>query len=265
MKKCRAVRLGLVLMALSASAYGQAPDAGYRRGPSLESPVRSVLKQEAYPWYDGQRDTVKPVLPDPSSWWNWLGRRLDAFFDWLDNLLRPRRSSSTGAGSSLGGVLPTLLFVAAGVLLVVLLWRLWKLYEPGTSREYRPVTSVGEAARIAGLSPSGSLEGVDPWVEALRQRAAGNGAAAVIWLFLDQLLSLERAGLIRLSSGKTARQYASMIDDLVLAQGLRLTLGVFEQVYYGHRVPDASTLEGVWRGAELFRGRLEAIKTGARG
>ena len=72
-------------------------------------------------------------------------------------------------------------------------------------------------------------------------------------------------GSIRFSSGKTARQYVSMIDDPVLAEGLRSTLLVFEQVYYGHRAPDAAAMERVWSGAEVFRGRLEAIKPGTRG
>ncbi len=256
------VWLGLALAALAASASGQVAE--NPRGASLESPVRSVLKQEAYPWYDGQRDAVKPMLPDPSSWWSWLGRQIDAFFDRLESFFGPRGGSSSGRGPSLGRVLPTLLFLAAGVLLLVLLWRLWRLYEPGTCRGDGRRSSVGDAARVAGLAQAGSLEGIDPWAEALRQRAAGNGTVAVVWLFLDQLLSLERAGLIRFSSGKTARQYASMIGDPLLAQGLRSTLGVFEQVYYGHQLPDARTLERVWTGAQAFRGRLQAINPGER-
>jgi Domain of unknown function (DUF4129) len=254
--------LGLALAALVGTASGQ--PAEHPTGASLESPVRSVLKQEAYPWYDGEKDQVRAMLPNPSSWSSWLGRKIDAFFDWLGGLFGPREARSSGAVSRTGGLLPTLLFLVAGGLLLVLLWRLWRLYEPAPAAQDRNA-SVGEAARIAGLLPSASLEGVDPWAEALRHRAAGDGAAAVIWLFLYQLLALERTGRIRLSSGKTARHYVSMIDDTVLADGLRATLGVFEQVYYGHRVPDPAAMESVWSRAEVFRHRLEAIKLGTTG
>ena len=111
-----------------------------------------------------------------------------------------------------------------------------------------------------GLAPGIAIEGIDPWAEALRRRAAGDSAGAVIWLFLDHLLSLQRAGLIRLTPGRTARQYASGLDDPLLGDGLRATLGVFEEVYYGHRLPEPEELERVWSRAEALRRRLQAIK-----
>ena len=84
----------------------------------------------------------------------------------------------------------------------------------------------------------------------------------MIWLFLDQLMSLQRAGLVRLTPGRTARQYASGLDDPLLAEGLRTTLGVFEEVYYGHRLPRPEELERVWSRAEAFRRRLHVDQGG---
>ena len=78
-----------------------------------ESPVRTVLKEQAYPWYDGEKDQVKPLLPDPSSWTSWLEKRLESFFDWLDRRFGKSGGNASGAnGGSLRGVLATLLFVA---------------------------------------------------------------------------------------------------------------------------------------------------------
>ena len=71
---------------------------------------------------------------------------------------------------------------------------------------------------------------------------------------------LQRAGLIRLTPGRTARQYASGLDDPLLGDGLRATLGVFEEVYYGHRHPGPEELERVWPRAEALRRRLQAMK-----
>jgi len=249
--------LGLVLVASS----GSAPALARPIDPPPKSPVRTVLKEQAYPWYDGEKDQVKPLLPDPSAWTSWLEKRLESFFDWLD-----RRSGKSGGntsgpnGGSLRGVLATLLLVACGCVLLVMLWRLWRIHEPQATTHQDHVAHIGDAARTAGLAPGVAMEGIDPWAEALRRRAAGDSAGAVIWLFLDQLLGLQRAGLIRLTPGWTARQYASGLDDPLLGDGLRATLGVFEEVYYGQRLPGPEELQRVWSRAETFRRRLQAIK-----
>lgn len=232
-------------------------------GAVLESPIRSVLRQEAFPWYDERNDAVKPLLPDPSSWSRRLGKRIDQFLDWLGSYFSTRQAGPARTRAPSSGLLPTVLFLAAGGMFVVLLWRLWRLYEPRAVDEGNDRGSIGDAARIAGLPAASVSPGLDPWAEALRRRAAGDFAAAVIWLFVGQLLALERAGLIRPASGRTARQYASMIADPILAGGLHSTLTVFEQVYYGHRVPDAGTLERVWTTAEAFRRRLAELHPGA--
>ena len=255
--RVRVCALGLVLVVSSGSAPGldQAID------PSPESRVRTVLKKQAYPWYDGEKDKVKPLLPDPSSWSSRLEKRLESFFDWLDRRSGKSAGEASGANrDSLRGVLATLLFVTFGCVLLVMLWRLWRIHAPRATSHQDHVARIGDAARIAGLAPGIAMEGIDPWAEALRRRAAGDSAGAVIWLFLDQLLSLQRAGVIRLTPGRTARQYASGLDDPHLGDSLRATLGVFEEVYYGHRHPGPEELKRVWSRAETFRRRLQTIK-----
>ncbi len=168
--------------------------------------VRRVLKDQAYPWYDVQKDRVIPLLPDPSSWTARLAKRLESFFDWLGLQFggRARQAPAANRGS-LRGVLATLLFLAAGGVLLVMLFQLWRIHTPQASTSLDQVARIGDAARMAGLAPGVAMEGTDPWAEALRRRAAGDSAGAVIWLFLDQLLSLQRAGLIRLTPGRTAQ------------------------------------------------------------
>ena len=258
MSMLRVRLLGLVLVTATgaASGLGQAVDS------SRESPVQAALKDQAYPWYDPANDQVKPLLPDASTWTGWLQKRIDGFLDWLDGLSgkgadEPMRMSGRG----LRGGFATFLLVAGGVFLLIMLWRLWRTYTPEGSSPDQPAR-IGDAARIAGLAPGFALEGMDAWAEALRLRAAGDAAGAVIWLFLDQLMSLQRAGLIRLLPGRTARQYACGLGDPVLSHGLRTTLGVFEQVYYGHRHPGPDELDRVWSQAELFRRRLQTLTAG---
>ncbi len=244
-------RLALAISALGAG--GESPALAQEAGFDAPSPVRAALKQEAYPWYDPDGDQVRPLLPDPSSWSTWLGEKAESFFQWLESIFG--HSTAPGAGNP-SGLLPTLAFLIGGCLFLILLWR---LHQPGTVSVRGTSARIGEAARIAGLADA-PLEQIDPWAEALRRRAAGDLAGAVIWLFFDQLLGLERAGLVRLTPGRTARQYASSLDDPLLEGGLRATLGLFEQVSYGHRLPSHLDLERLWPLAESFRRRLESIR-----
>ncbi len=233
---------------------------GPELAPELDSPVRAALKQQAYPWYDSESDGVKPLLPDPSTWSVWIGKRVDSFFDWLGHLFGQRRGLSTPGSSGLGSALATLLFIAAGVLFFWLLWRFWRLGAGPEPEATEPAVRIGDAVRAAGLPASMAAEGIDPWAEALRRRADGDLAGAVVWLFLDQLVGLQRVGLVRLMPGRTARQYAGGLDDTLLRNSLRATLQVFEDVYYGHRRPDRDEFERVWASAEAFRRRLQTIQ-----
>jgi Domain of unknown function (DUF4129) len=236
-------------------ASGESPAVEQGAGFDAPSPVRAALREEAYPWYDPDSDQVRPLLPDPSSWRTWLGDKVESFFRWLDKVFGAREAPRVGNPS---GLIPTLAFLIGGCLFLILLWRLWRLHQPGAVLANRDAARIGEAARVAGLADA-PLEHVDPWAEAVRLRAEGDLAGAVIWLFFDQLLGLERVGLVRLTPGRTARQYASSLEDPLLAGGLRATLGLFEQVSYGHRLPSHLDLDRLWPLAESFRRRLQTI------
>jgi hypothetical protein len=241
----------LLLLTLAAACSAHAGDAGDA------SAVRTVLARQAYPWYDGRSDRVVPLVADPRSWERRLGERVESFFEWLGGLFgRPVPRSPGGGLAQLGRILPATLFAASGAILLTVLWRLWRDHEPGHAGGSGREEQAGFAARIAGLPGGTSLEGVDPWAEAVRRRTAGDRRGAAIWLFLAQLEVLQRAGLVRLIPGRTARQYVTCLEDASLRNGMEEGLGVFEDVYYGHRLPTHEALESVWVHAEAIRRRL---------
>jgi hypothetical protein len=239
---------------------GSPPNSSGSPEPGKESVVQAVLREQSYPWYDGETDRVKPILSTEYSRLKSLRERLERVLQWLDGLLGrlPRVRLRRAEGS--GEVIPTLLFLVSGALLAVVLWRLWRLHEPREKQRDLRGGRLGGAARIAGLSSGVTREGEDPWNEAVRRRADGDRSGAVIWLFAYQLLALEQQGLIRLAPGRTARQYVLALDDSLLRDGLRTTLGLFEEVYYGHRVPTLPAFESVWARAEAFRDRLASLR-----
>src|SRR5262249_39682486 len=94
-----------------------------------------------------------------------------------------------------------------------------------------------------------------PSTEALRRRAAGDLAGAIVCLFAHQLLSLDQLGLIRLGPGRTGRQYVHGLRDRELVDSIGETLNLFEQVYYGNQVPAAPAFERAWSRAQKFEER----------
>jgi hypothetical protein len=209
-------------------------------GPS--PPVRSALEKGKYPWYDARADAVKPVWPPRE--WN---------LDWLD-----RWSGGLGGnGFKLAGNWVAIGLVMFGlVILLLVLVQLWRLYRPGASDVLATAHGPGTASRIEGLPEGLRPETLDPWAEAVRCRAQGDYARAVVCLFAHQLLTLDRLRQVRLVPGRTGRQLVRAIADGQFRAWVEPTLRLFEAVYYGHRTPTAEAFEPVWSAAEEFQRRI---------
>ncbi len=115
-----------------------------------------------------------------------------------------------------------------------------------------------QSRRFEGLPAGLEPESDDPWSDAMRRRARGDYAGAIICLFAHQLLTLDRLRMLRLAPGRTGRQLVRAIDDRQIREWVERTLRLFEAVYYGHRVPSAKTFESVWVQAEAFERRVAA-------
>ena len=114
-------------------------------------------------------------------------------------------------------------------------------------------TRLGTAARLGELPEGIRPADGDPWAEAMRRRAAGDLAGAVVCLFAHQLLSLDQLGLIRLGPGRTGRHYVQALRDRELIDCAGRDPRLFEDVYYGRRSPTAQAFESVWSRARCSR------------
>jgi hypothetical protein len=231
--------LAACLLAFVAS--GQAPDAGGAEGSTRA--VHSALGKGNYPWYDAGKDAVRPIAlprdPEPSQ----------------SNASSPSRGFLPG----LGNLIATIgLLIGLAALIGLLVW-FWRIYEPTDPGEV-PLSSRdrGEPSRIEAL-PAGmrrEFESSDPWEEALRRRALGDLAGAVVCLFAHQLLTMSRLGLVRLAPGRTGRQLLRSVTDVEFRRLSHPTLRQFEAVYYGHRTISAEEFAAVWDRAEAFERRV---------
>jgi hypothetical protein len=227
---------------------------------AITDTVRDALRAGKYPWYDAQSGKLRPLVTRKSGWAKIiegqiakLRGRIVAMFEsigrFLSRLTPGRRSGLATSGDAL---MTALLWTAFAGLLVALL-RFWYRRQPrnfGWRAEQAPAGQGALLAELAGADPGSN---VDPWSEAVRRRAAGDLAGALVYLFVHQLVSLEQKGVIRLVPGTTGRQHVLGLEDTELRRGLTATLRLFEEVQYGHRQPGAAAFEAAWARGLAFR------------
>jgi hypothetical protein len=218
-------------------------------------PVKPALREGSYPWYDPDTDRVKPIWMAKRPWQKWIGQQLENLAKAFEKFLSRFHFGRLSGGGVSGELIMTTVFLAALIAFLVVLVGLWSRRELSAADRSGDGSSLGRAARLADL-PEGVRPGsVDPWSEALRRRAAGDLGGATVCLFAYQLLTLDQLSLIRLAPGRTGRQYVQTIRDPRFVDSLEATLSLFEDVYYGRKLPTLEAFEAVWKRAQVFQER----------
>ncbi len=89
---------------------------------------------------------------------------------------------------------------------------------------------------------------------------AGNFNEAIIYLFSYELVELDRRSLIRLSAGKTNRQYLRELGGRgTLAGLLQQSMVAFEDVYFGDRRLGRERFENCWQRLPEFEALVAVI------
>ncbi len=227
---------------------------------AVASEVRAALRAGNYPWYNADSGKVRPLRSGKPGWTKSLGDQLEKLGrrlkSGLERIGKFLARFSPGRGPRLAGsgeaLMTTLLWIALAGLLFALA-RLWYGRQWLSAARLRDRDHPGRGTLLAELAGADRQIPGDPWSEAVRRRAAGDLAGAIVYLFIHQLISLDQIGIIRLAPGVTGRQYVSGLDDDNLRRSLGATLGLFEEVHYGHRRPSAAAFEGAWSRALAFR------------
>jgi len=227
---------------------------------AVASTVREALRAGNYPWYEPDSGKVRALRSRKPGWTkslgdqiDRLGRRLKPALEGIGEFLS-RFSPGRGPGLAASGdaLMTTLLWLALAGLLVALA-RFWYRRQGLSSAGSPDRAQPGRGTLLAELAGADKQMNVDPWSEAIRRRAAGDLAGALVYLFIHQLLSLDQIGMIRLAPGVTGRQYVAGLEDADLRRSLGATLGPFEDAHYGHKRPSAAAFEAAWSRALAFR------------
>jgi len=216
------------------AAESPAPEAAIEQG-------REALLENSYPWYDAETGVLKP--PAPSR---------DPMFDlaWLAAVFR-----------FLGWSALVLLLVAIAVMLVTAFLRR-EVRRAAVGATDKSKTMVLSSERIEALPVDAQTAITDLLAAARQSYQRGDLARAIVLLFSHQLVELDRHQLLRLTKGKTNRQYLREVRRQGSAAGalvplVERTMLLFEQAFFGNYPPSPEQFQSCWSRVEEFQSLLQ--------
>lgn len=228
---------------------------------AVEAGRRAFSAAPSFPWYDKQADGLRPipVRPARESALN-RGSRWQA----QDDDPSPESSRLQTLLDALAQGLRWLGLIGLVALLAgltALMARAFLMREAKDSDDLGTSELLAlEPDRIDNLPFSIGQPPAD-LLEAARQHyQRGQLNQAMIYLFSYQLLALDRHDLIRLTRGKTNRQYlAELAAQPGLQQLLQHSMVAFEEVFFGKHHLTLERFEGCWHGLDTFHEDLQRL------
>ncbi len=227
-----------------------------------------------YPWYDSETDGVRRVeIPKPWDWswfWDWLrglwewfkGLWPDWNLSWLwDWMAGWNWRSLLRMPTTIWGWFTRIALVLMLALLVYLMFRLirrWGVFSAKSEAQRgkskgRTSGEEGDADRIEALPFPVRRGRLDLLDEARSHYQQGNYRQAIVYLFSFQLVCLDREQIIRLTKGKTNRQYLREVGPRrALGRLVEQTMVAFEDVFFGNRHLDRARFESCWSRLDEF-------------
>ena len=200
-----------------------------------------------YPWYDAQQDDVRRIrikLPKPprpqrtggSSWGRWDF----SWFKWV---------AYAAIVALIGGI-------------AVLLLRAFAIRERGQTQAEQDRAAAdarrSDAERVESLPFHVAAAKTDLLAEARRLYEAGDYNTAIIYLYSHLLVQLDRHQAIRLTRGKTNRQYLWEVGpSKPLGRMLESAIVVFEEGFFGNHSITRRQFETCWNNLPEFHRLLE--------
>lgn len=212
---------------------------------AVDAAAESLAARPNIPWYDSKTDDFRAAEVQPP---------------------RQNRGNSNFELSGLMLRLGWILLAALLVYLVYLIARAFLDQEVADSQqvERRPVG--GDISRVEELPVVLKKSPADYLDEAQRLYRKGDYAQAIIYLFSHQLLQLDRRHWLRLVKGKTNRQYLRELRRSAapaseeLASLFEATVLLFEEVFFGKRLPHREAIDATWNSIPRFESLVSATE-----
>lgn len=255
----------LVLLALAlqpALAFAQDQRLTAEDAEALEQARNALGGRTSYPFYDAQQDDVKRIdvraraekKPEKNNT-TWTQKTAPA--------AAPPRLGFSGFGT----VFQFLGLTVLAVIIIALVVLLVKAFLQGEQTQTQGATFIDTSSdidRVEDLPFQLNKPTGDFLSEAQRLYEAGKYSEAIVYLFSYQLVALDKRHVIRLTKGKTNRQYLRETRSREpLKQVLQRTMISFEDVFFGHHQLSRERFEESWRQLDEFHQQLERVEATA--
>ena len=246
----------LIVCLLPAGSGGQVVDPQR----AVEAGREALDGRTHFPWYDAEEDSIRSIDVQPPK--DAAAHRNST---WQAKLPKAQPVTPKWSGwSVVWVVIQVMLWVALFGLFVLVVYLLVRAF---LHAEVLPETAASETRRHTVRSEDDLIESLpfdvnrprtDLLGEARRHYEQGEYGEAIIYLFSYQLVRLDQCGQIRLTRGKTNRQYLrELVSRPPLYEVLERTMVAFEDVFFGQHRLDRQRFELCWSRLGDFHQRLD--------
>lgn len=208
----------------------------------IEDGRESLTKLGDVPWYDPQQDATG--LPEKG--WNWKWPKGGKWnLPGIGNLM------TVSAWCILAGLLALIAYL-------LIRYFLDRENQESSMTRVKPTSSMVEFVQKLPFEIDSRTN--DFLGEARRCYDAGKYSEAVVYLFCYQLIEMDRCHYIRLTRGKTNRQYLWELRSNEALRGLvEQTMLAFEDVFFGKYKLDRHQFEACWERLPEFEGFVRTV------
>ena len=254
---CRWVALAVALLALFAPT---SMCLGLDDDQAVEAAREGLGKPVHYPWYDKQADDLRridvvPPSPPPKA----------GDWEWKEPTTPTPPRASAGFWEI---VLEMLKYLAYGVMIavlagiVLLLVHAFLRSEAGAARTQQELATGtdDDIDRVEALPFQVRRGTGDLLAEARRYYEAGDYNEAIVYLYSYLLVELDKSQFIRLTRGKTNRQYLREVRRQPLMYNvLEMTMIAFEDVFFGRHALNRGRFEQCYDRLDEFEARIQEV------
>lgn len=219
---------------------------------------RDALQQGARPpWYDAERDELRRINVKPRA------KPPTAKGQTADPLTSSGSNFNTGGGFNVFSILMWAGIVGIAIILLALVAAVVYAMvnqDAALDEETEGGTDYNLADRMEQLPFDVRKPLSNLLEEARRLSQQGRYSEAIVYLYSYLLVQLDKSHVIRLTRGKTNRQYlyetrrCPPLDKL-----LEPTMIAFEDAFFGHHTIDRMRFESCWRQLDAFEQQLQQL------
>jgi hypothetical protein len=253
---------GAIALSFALCAFGSAAAAESPTDNPVELGREALSGSGKFPWYDRREDDVRRINTVPRQP---LADRGDK---WAS---QPATPVATAAGPRIDRLGPVLQWIGLSVLVILLgviaylIATTFLTEEVSESSAVRRVVETRrDADRVEALPFQLRAAGGDFLAEAGRLYEAGQFSQAIVYLYSWQLVQLDKHHVLRLTKGKTNRQYLRETRRRPsLAATLEQTMLAFEDAFFGRKTLSREEFEACWQRLDDFQAELQRLQRAA--